>query len=317
MEEVLGGYAWRGKILPDVILRRTDLTMGAKVLFAVLRDSCGRKDHCWPSQAYLAASLRQTVRSIQNHLKRLVELGLVVIKKRPWRGNIYYIPSQNVASTSPVKASAAAAVSSMSTAPATSSPIPSAKAPARPSSSSAPYSRQQADASFERLWAAYPRSEARKPALRHWHRLTRAGSAPVVEFLLDRIKDNVERNPRWKRGFAPFLATWLKDRRWEDPLPDVGQAPDVPEREKEVVRQKEERPEPKPIQMPEAASTRLREALALWPCNLSDAEAAMVRVVWNLLYSVNRLPTPKTIAEAMKTARTSFPAWLSNFYRRG
>ncbi|MDQ7830666.1 MAG: helix-turn-helix domain-containing protein [Desulfovibrionaceae bacterium] len=313
MGTITGNFEKRGKILPDVIMKRTDLTMGAKVLYAFLRDSAGNKDHCWPGQRYLAASLKQTVRSVQNHLRRLKELGLIAIRKRPWRGNIYYILDPQTAapdsSSSPDLVKTRIPVSSpVPAAPATKS-LAKAPAMAKPSTS---YNRQAAEAAFQRLWEAYPRSEARKPALRHWHRLSRSGAAPALEFLLERIQVHRDRNPKWQRGYAPYLYTWLKDRRWEDPLPlEAARASEA--QTKPVLLQKE-KPAPAPIlQLPAEAAHRLREALALWKCTLTDAESAMVKALWNILYIKNRLPSAETIRNAVRM-HERFSKWLNGLF---
>jgi len=313
MGTITGNFEKRGKILPDVIMKRTDLTIGAKVLYAFLRDSAGLKDHCWPSQIYLAVSLKQTVRSVQNHLRRLKELGLIAIRKRPWRGNIYYILDPQTAapdsSSSPDLVKTRKPVSSPAPAAPAAKFLAKAPASATPSTS---YNRQAAEAAFQRLWDAYPRSEARKPALRHWHRLSRSGAAPAVEFLLERIKVHRDRNPKWQRGYAPYFYTWLKDRRWEDPLPlEAARASEA--QTKPVLLQKE-KPAPAPtLQLPAEAAHRLQEALSLWKCTLTEAESAMVKAIWHILYIKNRLPSTETILGATKIyGRLS--KWLNRFY---
>lgn len=64
-------------------LLKTELSMGAKLTYSVLASCCNGKDHAWPSQSYLAKCLTISVRSVQRHLKELVDYGLIkIIKKR-------------------------------------------------------------------------------------------------------------------------------------------------------------------------------------------------------------------------------------------
>ena len=53
-------YAPRGKIfgpiLPQFVLEKP-ITLGAKVMYALLCNYASETDHCWPSQATLAAKL--------------------------------------------------------------------------------------------------------------------------------------------------------------------------------------------------------------------------------------------------------------------
>ena len=60
-----------GPILPQFILEMP-LSLGAKVMYALLCNYASDKDHCWPSQKTLAARLACSVSSIKNYLAELV-----------------------------------------------------------------------------------------------------------------------------------------------------------------------------------------------------------------------------------------------------
>lgn len=69
---------------------------------------------------------------------------------------------------------------------------------------------------FERLWAIYPRQEARVPALRAWHALN--PSRDVADFILAHVQMRVKAG--WARDveprFLPLLRTFLEEARWQE-----------------------------------------------------------------------------------------------------
>ncbi|WP_165070959.1 helix-turn-helix domain-containing protein [Desulfovibrio sp. ZJ200] len=77
---------------------------------------------------------------------------------------------------------------------------------------------QTANALFERLYAAYPRKEAKESARAVWHQLWRRGALPALDILLAAL-DRFRSSTAWNREhgrFVPHLANWLRGRRWED-----------------------------------------------------------------------------------------------------
>lgn len=66
---------------------------------------------------------------------------------------------------------------------------------------------------FEKFWPAYPVHESRAEAERIWKRLqlTSEDVAVILEAL-----EKHKASDRWKRGFAPTPANWLRGRKWED-----------------------------------------------------------------------------------------------------
>lgn len=77
---------------------------------------------------------------------------------------------------------------------------------------------QTANALFERLYAAYPRKEAKESARAVWHQLWRRGALPGIELLLSAL-ERFRASTAWNREhgrFVPHLANWIRGRRWED-----------------------------------------------------------------------------------------------------
>lgn len=72
---------------------------------------------------------------------------------------------------------------------------------------------------FEDFWAAWPKREAKKDALRAWNKLS-----PVQRVAaLAALPAHVERwrNEGRARNHIPHPATWLNGERWEDELGEV------------------------------------------------------------------------------------------------
>ncbi|MFP5222856.1 MAG: helix-turn-helix domain-containing protein [Acidobacteriota bacterium] len=81
----------------------------------------------------------------------------------------------------------------------------------------------EADKTFGVILAVWPENKNPDPgkARRLWRYLWRSGALPDATFLVEAIKDNLERNFRWLRGYVPYLANWLWGRRWEEELPEA------------------------------------------------------------------------------------------------
>ena len=79
-----------GPILPQFILEKR-ITLGAKVMYALLCNYASEKDHCWPSHATLASRLSCSISSVKNYLAELVRENLIAIRKEHYRSSVYYL----------------------------------------------------------------------------------------------------------------------------------------------------------------------------------------------------------------------------------
>lgn len=79
-----------GPILPQFILEKS-ITLGAKVMYALLCNYASEKDHCWPSHATLASRLSCSLSSVKNYLSELVREKLIVIRREQYRSSVYYL----------------------------------------------------------------------------------------------------------------------------------------------------------------------------------------------------------------------------------
>lgn len=77
---------------------------------------------------------------------------------------------------------------------------------------------QLEEGDFGRWWAAWPRKEARKEALKAWRALSRAGRLPGVDELIAAVAAQaaaLDWRPE-RRRYIPHPATWLRGERWAD-----------------------------------------------------------------------------------------------------
>ena len=79
-----------GPILPQFVLDMP-LSLGAKVMYALLCNYASEKDHCWPSQKTLAERLACSVSSIKNYLAELVRENLITVRRERYRSSVYYL----------------------------------------------------------------------------------------------------------------------------------------------------------------------------------------------------------------------------------
>ena len=89
-----------------------------------------------------------------------------------------------------------------------------AKTPRMPKGADLPPYTEQ----FERIWAKYPRKDAKGKAYKAYRELLEAGVLPETEDLIERIAYR-KFEPDWEREngkYVPYFSTWLHNRGWED-----------------------------------------------------------------------------------------------------
>ena len=157
-----------------------------KLVLIKLADNASDQGECWPSVPYIAEQCEMSVRSVQSHIKKLVEDGLVSVEERKSsnglnRTNVYTLILRTGANAAP--SGAPAALSGESAAPGGVNAAPVSGAGAAPgiSNLSEPVKESVTNNLFEQAWALYPKragGNSKSAALKAWDARVREGVAP-------------------------------------------------------------------------------------------------------------------------------------------
>jgi len=82
-------------IVPNSVLR-SQLSPGAKLVFSMLL-SLGNEQKAWPKQDFLVKNLGLPGRSLRRYLKELKEFGLIEVRPRGRKGNLYILKPAKLA----------------------------------------------------------------------------------------------------------------------------------------------------------------------------------------------------------------------------
>ena len=76
--------------VPNFILTNKDLSVGAKLYYAMLLKYAREKDYCFPGQQTIAADMGSTDRSVRTYQKELEQAGFLEITQRELGKTNYY-----------------------------------------------------------------------------------------------------------------------------------------------------------------------------------------------------------------------------------
>jgi hypothetical protein len=79
-----------GSFIPNWLLRRTEISPGAKLCYARLCQYAGPQGECFPSQQAIASELGISERQIRNYLAELSEFNLIRLHKAGFQGKAVY-----------------------------------------------------------------------------------------------------------------------------------------------------------------------------------------------------------------------------------
>lgn len=81
---------WTG--VPNFILESKEISVGAKLVYAMLLKYAREMDECFPGQARLAEDMGSGRRSVVRYISELEKVGLIAIQRRgQGRPNLYTI----------------------------------------------------------------------------------------------------------------------------------------------------------------------------------------------------------------------------------
>ena len=230
METIAPRGRFTGPILPRFIMEM-EMSTDAKMLYAILCDFAGDKDHCWPSQARLAGMLSCSVSSVKKYLRELATRDLISIRRSGYHASTYFIlrPKNAALSLRPREPKIACPQAKIGyeknfkKKETTYPPTPTQQNAKEPPSISDPRCGRgdffSANGAFESFWAMYPKKEAKELARSVWHRLWRQG-AIRIEALMESLRRFVATDS-WQREhgrYVPQLVNWLRGQRWLDDL---------------------------------------------------------------------------------------------------
>lgn len=335
-EEKMETFAPKGKIcgpiLPQFILKKS-ITLGAKVMYALLCNYASENDHCWPSHATLAARLSCSVSSVKNYLTELVREKLISILRGRYRSSVYYllcpeeyIDTQNTKNDSEqlkygyreVKYDSINNLSKQnkerkSPLPPVASEQPQSSSASRPPAAGGVSSPVQ---DFESVWNLYPKKEAKEFARSAWFKLLRGGQLPP----LDEIRAALQRftaSESWQREqgrFVPQMGNWLRGQRWLDPLPPAEQSEQRHDLELLRAMQAREEQERRIEEQQKAEKARLRPLFDAFAANFPPlANDAMAFGIWLHLHSLNLAPSASDIPSANALGIVEF---MNDFKRK-
>lgn len=79
--------------VPNILLKRVDISHGAKIAYALLLSYAWGKDRCFPGQDALARDMGVERKAVIRYLKELKDQGIVTVQRRGMgRTNIYTLP---------------------------------------------------------------------------------------------------------------------------------------------------------------------------------------------------------------------------------
>ncbi|SBW08159.1 conserved hypothetical protein [uncultured delta proteobacterium] len=303
-----------GPILPQFVLEKP-ITFGAKIMYALLCNYASEKDHCWPSQATLAARLSCSVSSVKNYLAELVKAKLIDVRREQYRSSVYYMLNPGELRGQEAKVAGQQ--------PEVACPEPKSdylnnlnkqfqekNPPLPPTEPEAPKASPASEppaaggvsvslSDFENAWELYPKKDAKGFARVAWLKLQRSGQLPP----LDEVRAAIQRfsvSESWQREqgrFVPQMGNWLRGQRWLDPLsPAEETAERERQRREELSRslQAQQEREKRLQEQRSAERARLRphfDALAAkFADPLNDAQVAMAFGTWLHLHPQGLAP---------------------------
>jgi DNA-binding transcriptional regulator YhcF (GntR family) len=212
--------------LPEDLMKRRDLTLTAKVIFAVLLRRQGDNGEAWPGYERLADDAGISKMSAIRATQELEKNGLIEVTIRGGgmkKTNHYKLPETvtNCDSLEPKTVTKSDSKQSQNvTEKGNKLLLETVTNCDRNRDIQERQSRESLknkhDNSFERFWSAYPRKIAKTAAMKAWKKIK--PSPELITTILTAV--NIQReSDQWTKDsgmFIPYPATWLNQERWLD-----------------------------------------------------------------------------------------------------
>jgi Helix-turn-helix domain len=94
--------------IPNLLLRREDITPGAKLTYMVLLSYAWQSDSCFPGHDRLATDMGVAKRSVVTYLQQLKDKGMIIVERRGLgQTNVYRLPRLTTSTPTPRSAKSA------------------------------------------------------------------------------------------------------------------------------------------------------------------------------------------------------------------
>lgn len=194
------------------------------LMLLAVSDFCDDEGVCYPAVPKLAKKCRMSKRNAQDRLRELSESGELTILKNqgppPKFPNLFQVnlDALGVKPTAPVKYNVERGEAHCTPGVKPTAPKPSVNHQEPSTSTKAAKSNrsQMVDDGFEAFWKGYPKKVAKLAALKEWKKLKPTGQ--IFADLMAALAVQKNSTDWTKQGgrYAPYPATWLNGRRWED-----------------------------------------------------------------------------------------------------
>ena len=334
-----------GPIIHEPVLKLT-ITAGAKLLYAVLCSSARDKDHCWLCLGTMASKLACSISSVKRYLKELREAQLISVSHRHGHSSLFTllpppaemvgndnheqesheplaseVPSHlvqeqpNLSFTKPNMAHQQANVGCIKNLNNLQEDSPQ-YSPLRQNESFVGAAISLPD--FEKVYARYPRKEAKGLARMAWLRLAKNGDLPQTSVILASIERFIGSHD-WQREngrFIPHLSNFLKGERWNDAPSGEAVPQPAPTKESEQLRLAQEQATEQRQLEHEKKKARYMPEFEAFAARFTGAfHFPMVFGRWLALREQNRAPQASDVPEDTTLGIMEFMARFQRGYR--
>jgi DNA-binding MarR family transcriptional regulator len=84
---------FHGAFIPNWLLQRTEVSVGAKLCYARLCQYAGNKGFCYPQHKIIATELGVNISSVKRHLKELVDFSLIEVERGKHNNKYFFLLS--------------------------------------------------------------------------------------------------------------------------------------------------------------------------------------------------------------------------------
>lgn len=320
------------KQFPEYVEYDDQLKSGPQYLYIMLFHYARKSGICRFTQKIIAGKCKDSIRTVQTHIKALVALRYLSVEpdaERPGckcyrlilsarvrrfielmkREKTAARQAQNPYEEDENSARIYKSNKSINTTPLSPLPprhpaysAPTSTAGGRGDSFSCSKKAASPDAAmaFERFFASYPRKDAREAARSEWLRQWRSGGLPEQAGLFSALERFCQ-SKMWQREngrFVPYLVNWLRGRRWLDA---PAQAADVQAQAEKTPEKAEAARMELPKRRPDPGEAQSRMEFETFMAGFDSKRRAKLGPAWGLWNLLRRLGSVPKASDARES----------------